>query len=118
MAIVCRARLSWRLPARLSRWRCWRPEETSSGATPACMASWASLRKRSMPATSPDQLGGGQRAAARQREQLRRLAPHERLDLALEPVGLAGQLAAVTDEFAGDPHLHGLLAAGQPPPEP
>jgi hypothetical protein len=65
-----------------------------------------------------DQLRGGQRAAAWEREQLRRLAPHERLDLALEPVCLACQLAAVTDEFAGDAHLHRLLAAGQAPTEP
>jgi hypothetical protein len=62
------------------------------------------------PGDLADQLGRGQRPAAREREQLRRLAPHERLDLALEPVGLAGQLAAAADELATDPHLRGLAA--------
>ena len=44
---VWRARLSWRSPPRLRRWRMVRPLEAGSGATPASRANAASLRTRS-----------------------------------------------------------------------
>src|SRR5215207_4679740 len=117
MAIVWRARLSWRLPALLSRWRCWRPEETSSGATPACIASWASVRKRSMrrprrPAwrrSARHSLGARAAAAPRAAR-----ASRSRARAGL----LGGSARATAWERARDAHLHALLAAGQAPPEP
>src|SRR3954447_24720167 len=44
--MVCRARLSWRSPPRLSRWRIVWPLEAGSGATPARRAKGASERTR------------------------------------------------------------------------
>ena len=40
-AMMCSARLIWRLPARDSRWRTWSPEEASMGAVPFQDAKWA-----------------------------------------------------------------------------
>src|SRR6266705_2425278 len=41
MAMRCRATLSWRLPPRLRRCRCWLPDQTGIGAVPLCMAKAA-----------------------------------------------------------------------------
>ncbi len=45
------------LPPRFNRWRTLPAEDASSGATPACAASWASVEKRRpgprMPASVP-----------------------------------------------------------------
>src|SRR6266508_3568463 len=52
-AMMCSARLMRRLPARDSRWRCWSPEEASSGAVPFHDAKWLRLAKRVMSPMSP-----------------------------------------------------------------
>lgn len=44
--IVCRARLSWRSPERLRRWRTVWPDEAGIGVTPPRLAKAASLRMR------------------------------------------------------------------------
>ena len=44
--MVCRARLSWRSPPRLRRWRTVWPEEAGIGAEPPGMANAASVRRR------------------------------------------------------------------------
>src|SRR5918997_856790 len=48
--------LIWRLPPRSSRWRLVLPELTGIGATPAALASLASLENLAAPATSPTSL--------------------------------------------------------------
>ncbi len=44
--MVCRARLAWRSPWGLMRWRAVRPEEAGMGAVPVRAAKAASLRNR------------------------------------------------------------------------
>ena len=39
MTMMCRARLTWRLPARDRRWRTWSPDEASIGAVPFQVAA-------------------------------------------------------------------------------
>ena len=86
-----RARLSWRSPPRLSRWRIVCPLEAGSGATPARRAKAASERTRSLVRPGDDQLRGDDRADAGFVEQF----GHERTDVfedfALELVGLCGR---------------------------
>jgi hypothetical protein len=53
LAMMCRARLMRRLPARESRWRCWSAEEASRGAVPLQDAKWLRLAKRVMSPMSP-----------------------------------------------------------------
>ncbi len=65
-----------------------------------------------------DQLGGCERAAARQLEQRRGLAGYERCQLTLELVRPPCQLPAATQELAADPQLRRLLAAGEAASDP
>lgn len=60
------------------------------------------------------QLGGSERAATRQLEQRRRRLRGPPLELAVELEDRAGQLAAMHDQFARDPHLHLRWPAGEP----
>jgi hypothetical protein len=65
-----------------------------------------------------DQLGGRQGAAARQRQQLRRLGLDERGELALERPDTTRALADRAHQLARHPHPHGLLGPGQAPADP
>jgi hypothetical protein len=58
-----------------------------------------------------DQLGGRERSAAGQLEQLGRLLAHARVELALERVQFTPERRAATHELAREPHPHRLLAA-------
>ena len=109
------AALIWRLPPRSRRWRSVLPELIGTGARPAARASLASVAKRVGAGDLADELGGGQRAAARLGDQLRCNRGHERGDLCFERVDRGGQLAQPTQLVACDPDAHRLLAAGQAP---
>jgi hypothetical protein len=61
-----------------------------------------------------DDPAGDQRAAAGQRQQLRRLRGYQLRDLALELIGLARQTADLPDDLAHDPHARSRLAAAEP----
>jgi hypothetical protein len=60
--MVCRARLSWRSPERLRRWRVVSPEDAGMGAAPEKAANAASERNR--PVRPADQDLGGTGATA------------------------------------------------------
>ena len=85
---VCRARLSWRSPPRLSRCRVVWPLEAGIGATPASRAKAASERTRPWCDQADDQLGGDDRADAGLVEQPGCERAHVGEDLAFELVRL------------------------------
>ena len=84
MAIRWRATLSWRLPARLSRWRSVLPDQTGSGAVPLWRAKAARERKRPMPAVSPTSLAAVSGPQPTGLEQGRARGRRPGADLALE----------------------------------
>src|SRR5215218_3334525 len=112
-AIRWKVQFSWRLPRRSRRWRCRAPEEAGSG-----VASKPGVAlKASRPGDLGDQLGRGERAAARQLEQLRGLLANAPSKLALERVDIAPERRAAAHQLPRQPHPHALLAPGEPRPE-
>jgi hypothetical protein len=65
-----------------------------------------------------EQLGGADCATAGQLEQPPSGREHLLLQFAIEREDRAGEAAATAEEFARDPHLDALLAAGEAPCEP
>ena len=114
IAMVCRARLSWRSPPRSSRsWLRW-PEDAGIGATPAWRAKLASVRTAPR-RRSADQGHRGQRPAAHLGEQLGALSGDQDQQISLQRLHLAGEGADLSDLFARDPDARTGWDSSQPP---
>ena len=94
------------------------PEEAGIGATPARRANLASVAKALGAGGLGDQLGGGQRAAALQLQQLGRLGFDQGGDLAFELAARRVRRRISAHQLAGDPHPGALLGAGELAGEP
>src|SRR4051812_20465405 len=114
MAMMCRARLSWRSPPRCRRWRWRAPEEAGIGAVPVWRANWASVAKRSAPAVRPIRAAGVSAPQPVSCSSRGRLRADEGAQFVLQRVGVAGELTDAGDEFARDAHAGAGGAATQP----
>jgi len=95
--------LSWRLPVRLSRCLARFDDQTGSEGG-AVVAGVGVVALEAVDAGGlADDLGGGERPAAADRDQRRRERLDERCDLCLERVDLDGELAAALGDFASEP---------------
>lgn len=74
-------------------------------------------RKRSTPGRLGEDLGGRQRAAALQRQQLRGAPTHEPAELGLEARALARELTDRAHQLARDPHPDRLLQPREAAPD-
>src|SRR3989304_3412734 len=101
--MVCRARLSWRSPPRLSRWRVVWPDDAGRGQTPARAAKAASLRIRPW-WDQAREIAAADRSDSRFGEQMRHLADEDPFQLGLEFVGflLAGECTPRTGPHRPD----------------
>ena len=106
--------MSCRLPPRSSRWRCTRPELASSGATPLCRASCASVWKRSIGPISASSFAAviaaqpGSSSSAGAVCAVRCSSSRSSVRI------VAGERAAAHDQFPGDAHLRLCRPAGEP----
>src|SRR5215207_7669758 len=91
-----------------------RPELASSGATPLCRASWASLWKRPIGPISASSLAAVSAPAAGQLEQCRRSLGGPLLELTVELADRARERAAARDQLAGEAYLQLCWLAGEP----
>lgn len=98
--IVWSARLSWRSPDLLRRWRVVKPDEAGIGAAPEKAANAASERNRPGVGPADEDLGSADRADAWQIQQLGSGGGDELADVTLEIVSFGTQCH---DAFSGAP---------------
>jgi hypothetical protein len=84
---------------------------------PGCSGELGVAREPVRSGDLADEFGGGQRAAARLGDQLRRELADQLGDLALERLDGGGEFAHASQLVAGDADAHRLLGARQAPSE-
>src|SRR6266516_2456476 len=110
--MVCRARLSWRSPPRLSRCRCVGPLEAGTGADAGEGGEAGFGAEPAGVRPGDDQLGGDDRADAGLVEQCRGECAYVAEDPALELAGFAGRGLDAAGEATQDEPGGELVGSG------
>ncbi len=118
--MTCRARLSWRSPQRLSRWRTVWPEEAGIGATPARHGERGVVAAAAGVGPGAEHDGGDDRADAGLVEQVGSPGPHDRQDrrLVVGGFGLQGAGCAGRGQRSTQAVVRGLEVPAGVEPQP